>query len=187
VAQGNDYLIAVKGNQPKLMQLFQTACAELVPHDQTVTWDTSRGRVVQRTTQVFAAPPTLVLLWSGAKSLVVVHRQGTRPEGSFQTQSFYLSSLKLSAVEAEAGIRQHRDIENGWHWVRDVVLREDAAPFTQSSCALNWSIVRSIALNLFRAHGYPSLTSAIRRLGHDLLRLLSLLTSDSFSSPAAVS
>jgi predicted transposase YbfD/YdcC len=146
VAQGNDYLIAVKGNQPKLRQQFELACATTVPDAQVVSDDTSRGRVVERTTRVFAAPPTLAQTWIEAKSLVVVERMGTRPEGSFQTRSFYLTSLKLSAVEAEAAVRQHRDIENGWHWVRDVVLQEDAAPFCQTSCALNWSIVRSIAL-----------------------------------------
>jgi hypothetical protein len=32
VAQGNDYLITVKGNQPKLMQQFQQACATMTPH-----------------------------------------------------------------------------------------------------------------------------------------------------------
>lgn len=41
------------------MQQFQVACAEMTPHSQMVELDTSRGRVVQRTTQVFAAPPAL--------------------------------------------------------------------------------------------------------------------------------
>jgi predicted transposase YbfD/YdcC len=178
VAQGNDYLIAVKGNQPKLMQQFHDACAHLAPDSQTVHLDTSHGRVVQRTTQVFAAPPTLAETWHQAHSLVVVYRQGTRQGHAFATTSFYLTSLSLSAVEAALGIRQHRDIENGLHWVRDVVFQEDAAPFSQMTPALNWSLLRSVAVNLFRAHGYHSLTTALRLLGHDLLQLLSLLTSN---------
>ncbi len=186
VAQGNDYLITVKGNQPKLMQQFQAACTQMTPHSQMVELDTSRGRVVQRTTQVFAAPASLAQTWPGAESLVVVYRQGTREGHSFLTTSFYLTSLNLSALEAALGVRQHRDIENGLHWVRDVVFLEDAAPFTHRACALNWSILRSIALNLFRAHGYPSLTTAIRLLGHDLLRLLSVLTLKASSCVAGV-
>lgn len=169
------------------MQQFQVACAEMTPHSQMVELDTSRGRVVQRTTQVFAAPPALGQTWSGAESLVVVYRQGTREGHSFLTNSFYLTSLRLSAVEAALGVRQHRDIENGLHWVRDVVFLEDTAPFAHRACALNWSILRSIALNLFRAHGYPSLTTAIRLFSHDLLRLLSLLTLKASSSLAGVS
>lgn len=186
MAQGNDYLITVKGNQPKLMQQFQAACSKMTPQQQTMELDTTRGRAVQRTTQVFAAPPSLAQTWPGAESLVVVYRQGTREGHSFFTTSFYLTSLHLSAVAAALGVRQHRDIENGLHWVRDVVFCEDAAPFTHRACALNWSILRSIALNLFRCHGYPSLTTAIRLLSHDLLRLLSLLSLNASSSMAAV-
>lgn len=187
VAQGNDYLITVKGNQPKLMQQFQDASANLTAHSQTVHLDTSHGRVVQRTTQVFTAPPTLAQTWAKARSLVVVYRQGRREGRTFATTSFYLTSLSASALEVALGVRQHRDIENGLHWVRDVVFQEDAAPFAHITPALNWSILRSIALNLFRAHGYHSLTRAIRLFAHDLLPLLSLLTSNSSSSLPGVS
>lgn len=187
MAQGNDYLITVKGNQPKLMQQFQNACANLTAHSQTVDLDTSHGRVVQRTTQVFAAPTALAQTWHQARSLLVVYRQGTRERRPFATTSFYLTSLSLSAIEAALGVRQHRDIENGLHWVRDVVFQEDAEPFTHMTPALNWSVLRSITLNLFRAHGYHSLTRAIRLFGHDLLPLLCLLTSNSPSSPQGVS
>lgn len=183
VAQGNDYLITVKGNQPKLMQQFQEACTHLTAESQTVDLDTSHGRVVQRTPKVFSAPPTLTRTWSEARSLVVVYRQGRREGCSFATTSFYLSSLSLSAIQAGLGVRQHRDIENGLHWVRDVIFKEDAAPFTHITSALNWSILRSIALNLFRSHGYHSLTSAIRFLAHDLLQLLGLLQANWSSSP----
>lgn len=155
----------------------------MTPHSQTVHLDTSHGRVVQRTTQVFAAPATLAVTWSKAESLVVVERQGRREGRTFATTSFYLTSLSLSAVEAALGVRQHRDIENGLHWVRDVIFQEDAAPFTLMAPALNWSILRSITLNLFRSHGYHSLTRAIRLCAHDLVQLLSLLISHPPSSP----
>ncbi len=157
----------------------------MTPESQIVQLDTTRGRVVQRTVQVYAAPPTLALTWPGAECLVVVYRQGTRQGHSFQTTSFYLTSLKLSAVEAALGIRLHRDIENGLHWVRDVVFCEDAAPFPQKACALNWSILRSLALNLFRTHGYHSLTRALRLFSHDLSRLFCLLTGDAPAATAA--
>jgi hypothetical protein len=35
--------------------------------------------------------------------------------------------------------------------------------------------MRSIAINLFRCHGYSSLTRAIRLFAHDLPKLISLL------------
>jgi predicted transposase YbfD/YdcC len=56
----------------------------------------------------------------------------------------------MSAMEAALGVRQHRDIENGLHWVRDVVFQEDAAPFADFTPAINGSLLRSIALNLIK-------------------------------------
>jgi predicted transposase YbfD/YdcC len=169
-------LVTVKGNQPKLMQQFHDALAEQTPLSVAESLDTSHGRQVKRVVQVFAAPPAVAALWKQAQSLVVVERSGVREDHPFETTSFYLSSLPPNALELGLGIRAHRDIENGLHWVRDVVFKEDAAPFVDLRTALNWSLIRTIALNLFRANGYPSLTRAIRLLGNDLCGLLSLLT-----------
>jgi predicted transposase YbfD/YdcC len=109
---------------------------------------------------------------------VVVYREGIREQTPFQTVSFYLSSLSATAVEFGLGIRQHRDIENGLHWVKDVIFEEDDVPFSEFTPALNWSTIRGFVLKLFRGNGYASLTKAIRVLGNDLSRLLSLLTTN---------
>ena len=92
-------------------------------------------------------------------------------------------SHRQRLVIAHKSFENKTQIENGLHWVRDVVFQEDAAPFTHKTPALNWSVLRSITLNLFRAHGYHSLTRAMRLFSHDLLLLLSLLISHSPSSP----
>jgi predicted transposase YbfD/YdcC len=178
VEQRNDYVVTVKGNQPKLVQQFQAAIAQQSPHSEDASSDYSHGRQVNRRVQVFAAPETLRQTWAQAASLVVVYRTGVREQKPFATTSYYLSSLSISAIELGLGIRQHRDIENGLHWVRDVVFEEDAAPFREVAPALNWSVLRTIGLNLFRSWGEESLTKAIRRWGHDLVQLLSLLTTN---------
>lgn len=175
MSQGNDYLVTVKGNQPKLVEQFQQAIEQAAPVSESTTVDLTHGRAVQRQVQVFAAPKALAQTWAQAQSLVVVYRTGMRDQQSFSTTSYYLSSLTTEAVTFGLGIRQHRDIENGLHWVKDVVLGEDAAPFADFTPALNWAVLRTIALNLFRSNGYPSLTRGIRLLQHDLAKLLSLL------------
>lgn len=178
MSQGNDYLVTVKDNQPKLKQQFEQAIAQQTPLSVDESEDHSHGRQVHRAVQVFQASPELGRIWTKAQSLVVVYRQGWREGHAFETTSFYLSSLQTSAWELGLGIRQHRDIENGLHWVRDVVFQEDAAPFTAKPAALNWSVIRSIVLNLFRGSGHSSLTKAIRLLGHDLPQLFSLMTTN---------
>ncbi|RCJ40635.1 hypothetical protein A6770_37530 [Nostoc minutum NIES-26] len=67
-------------------------------------------------------------------------------------------------------------IENGLHWIKDVVFGEDTAPFCAYNAATNWSIIRTFVINLLRAKGYRSLTKAQRFLCHDLEQLFSLLT-----------
>ena len=136
----------------------------------------TRDRLVERTIKVFDANCTRLSDWSQAQSLIQVQRRGTRAGEPFDATSYYLSSLSVEAIELALGIRRHRDIENGLHWVKDVVLKEDAAPFAHATAATNWSIIRTIVLNLVRHWGDRSLSKAQRFLSHDLDQLFHLLT-----------
>ncbi len=126
--------------------------------------------------KVFPANCALNSDWAKAQSLIEVQRRGTRAGEPFDATSYYLSSLSVEAVELALGIRGHRDLENGLHWVKDVVLKEDAAPFAHPTAATNWSIIRTIVLNLVRHWGYHSLSKAQRFLCHNLDQLFYLLT-----------
>lgn len=108
--------------------------------------------------------------------MIVLERSGEREDAVFSTISYYLSDLALEAKGAAAIVRGHRDIENGLHWVRDVVMGEDDSLITQRIPALNWSVLRSIVLNLFRAAGHTSLTQACRMFAHDIPALISIVT-----------
>lgn len=176
VNSGNDYLVGIKGNQPKLLSYARTLTQQLLPTAVDTQLEHSRGRVVQRTVKVYDQVCGIDPSWQNAQSLIVVERQGTRDDQDFHTLSYYLSSLKVSAINFAHAIRRHRDIENGLHWVKDVVLGEDTAPIRAYNAATNWSIIRTFVINLLRAKGYRSLTKALRFLCHDLEQLFSLLT-----------
>lgn len=107
--------------------------------------------------------------------MIAVERQGTRAGQPFETISYYLSSLNATAIHFAFGIHGHREIENGLHWVKDVVFGEDAARFRADNAATNWSIIRTIVLNLLRQQGYRSLTKALRLLRHHLEQLFYIL------------
>jgi hypothetical protein len=47
-------------------------------------------------------------------------------------------------------VRGHWGIENGLHWSLDVVFGEDQARMRLGNAAENFSILRRLALNLFR-------------------------------------
>ena len=176
VEQGNDYVVGVKGNQPKLMQAIQQTAQHQPAISCDVEHQCTRDREVERTVEVYDALAGLPEGWEHAQSLVVVHRAGWRAGHPFERISYYLSSLKASAWEFAIGIRGHRLIENGLHWVKDVVFGEDEARFKVHKPASNWSVVRNFALNLFRHGGHHSITRAMRLLGHDLDALFCLLT-----------
>jgi len=176
VNSGNDYLVGIKGNQPKLLSYAQTLAQRLLPNTIDIQIERTRGRVVQRTVKVYQLIDGIDPSWEKAQSLIVVERQGIRDRQSFETLSYYLSSLKTSALNFAQAIRGHRDIENGLHWVKDVVFGEDTAPIRTYNAATNWSVIRTFVINLLRARGYRSLTKALRFVCHDLDKLFSFLT-----------
>jgi hypothetical protein len=85
------------------------------------------------------------------------------------------NNLMRTAAEFASGIRGHWGIENRLHWVKDVVFKEDASTVCKGNAPANFSIVRAIAINIFRRNGYDSVTTHQRFLSHDIDKLLCLV------------
>ncbi|WP_250126706.1 transposase [Chroococcidiopsis sp. CCMEE 29] len=81
----------------------------------------------------------------------------------------------LRRLNLHIGIREYWGIENRLHWVKDVIFGEDAAPFRDYNAATNWSLIRTLVINIARTCGYDSLTKAERFLAHDIDKLIRLL------------
>jgi predicted transposase YbfD/YdcC len=171
IASGNDYLIAVKPNQPKLFHEiahpFEPAPVLSVHSEQEKT----RDRQTQRTVMVIDTVAGIDPDWVGVQRLIRVQRSGTRANKPYEETVFYISSLSLDATGFAQRIRAHWHIENRLHWPKDVVLKEDASPLCDGYAPVNFSIVRTISMNLFRKGGFDSITKAIRLLAHDIRRL----------------
>lgn len=173
VSSGNDYLIAVKGNQPKLFDALeqQFECHRFTSQDHQV--ERERNRWVERRISVLDAFDGIDPNWVGVKRIVRVERSGTRGNRSFCQTQFYISSLSLDAAGFARLIRHHWHVENRLHWVKDVVMKEDTTPVCDGHAIINFAIVRTIALNLFRRNGFDSITKGVRRVAHDIPRLFS--------------
>ncbi|NJL41385.1 MAG: ISAs1 family transposase [Leptolyngbyaceae cyanobacterium SM1_4_3] len=170
---GNDFLIAVKGNQPKLLAQVQRQFESESPLSVATQIDSSHGRVCQRTVSVMTPPTDLDPQWVGIQRVIRVERSGTRARRPFQEVMVYISALTLDAAGFAQGIRQHWQVENRLHWVKDVVLGEDTTPVCAGHALPNFAILRTMALNLFRQHGFDSITKGMRQLAHDIRRLFS--------------
>jgi predicted transposase YbfD/YdcC len=175
VDSGNDYLIAVKRNQPNLYQELNTQFEQAVEINTDIQTDSSHGRQVQRSVSVLTPTEGIDPVWVGVKRIIKVERTGIRERKPFEEKVFYISSLTENAAKFAYRIRAHWHVENRLHWVKDAVLKEDDAPLSGGHALINFGILRTIAMNVFRKEGFPSITNGIRSLAHDVDRLFSFL------------
>ena len=187
VEGGGDYILAVKDNQPTLHAEMQAAFATAAtPPARSsrldATEDHGHGREEQRTVQVLPARGHLssaqLAAWLGVRTIVMVTRvvwcEATGME-SIEVR-YFLSSLPPNARCIGAAIRGHWSIENGLHWVLDVVFREDARRVYDRTAAENVAFLNRLALSLLRGDtGKSSMKVKRKRAGWSLPYLMQLL------------
>jgi predicted transposase YbfD/YdcC len=187
VEGGGDYLVAVKGNQPTLHTELQAAFAQapapkLRSSRRATTFEKGHGRYEQRTVEVLPAREYLSAaqraLWAGGLSLVrvtrVVGEQATEAQST--EVRYFLSSLPPVARRLGSAIRGHWSIENGLHWVLDVVFREDARRVYDRTTAENVAFLNRLALSLLRGDtSKSSLKVKRKRAGWSISYLMQLL------------
>jgi hypothetical protein len=58
----------------------------------------------------------------------------------------------------------------GWHWIRDTQLNEDAHRYRgNGACVMG--CLRTIELNLLRLRGFASIRSGMQRVSHDIMAM----------------
>jgi predicted transposase YbfD/YdcC len=186
VDAGGDYVLSVKDNQPTLHAEIQTAFATTAPtvrHRGAVTTiNEDHGRKEERTVRVLPAARYLsestLAAWSGLLSLVLVLRVVTcQATGVVSTEvAYYISSLRPNARRIGGAIRGHWSIENGLHWVLDVVFREDARRLYDRTAAENVGFLNRLALSVLRGDSSKgSLKVKRKRAGWNIQYLAQLL------------
>lgn len=155
-------MIAVKKNQPTLYSSLEAKAKTTIALSQNITEDTSHGRHITRKVSVFEVPDSIKSLWANSQRFILVERSGTRGTNSYQERAYYLSSCQKYAEIFGDKIRGHWGIENQLHWVKDVIFQEDKSPLHQFVPVTNFSILSTIALNIFRILGFLSVTEGRR-------------------------
>ena len=175
IHNGNDYVIAVKANQPNLHKQIQKNTQQSLPVSTYTSVEKVHGRSTERCISVFDNLEDISADWIGLKSIVRVEWWGKRADKPYSETMYYISSMNLEAYDFSKGIRGHWGVENRLHWVKDVVFNEDRAQMVDGYAATNFSILRSFVINIFRQNGFDSLTEAIRHCAHNILLLFSFL------------
>ncbi len=159
VEQESDYALMVKNNQPGLAEAIEGFfdAAERtgyqgVPHTRAEWIEKDHGRIETRRCIVTDDLSCLEDRrdWPGVKTLVMVEAIREINGVASTERRYYISSRLADAEHMGTVVRTHWGVENGLHWSLDVAFGEDQARMREGNSAENFSILRRIALNLFR-------------------------------------
>lgn len=166
VAGHNHFIITLKKNQSNLYKQVEKITANDCPIDLHQSQSKSHGRLINRRISVFAKNPQVdTSEWPHISSFIKVERWGMRGNKPYEHRAYYVSDLLESAEFMATKIQGHWSIENQNHWVKDVLFKEDKWPIRGFQAASNLSVLRTIALNLYRILGFLSVKEAQKVLG----------------------
>ncbi len=159
LAQGADYVLALKGNHPTLhqevKQWFEIAQAQNfkdIEHSYDIRVESGHHRREKR--QITAVPLNQMgdlykqAQWSGLQTIVKVVRTRHLWNKTTQEVMFYLSSLPPDAQQLGKAIRQHWSLENQLHWILDVTFGEDACRIRTGNAPENIALLKRWSINL---------------------------------------
>ncbi len=166
IAQGGDYVLALKGNQGNLFedvqQIFEQAQAQDfqgLEHDFHQTIDGVHGRIEKRRCWALGQVEYLIdsQHWSQFTSIVMVESERQCEGQTSREVRYYISSLSPDAQKLAESIRSHWMIEkrcdpgrvprprecaprDPLHWVLDVAFREDECRIRTGHAPENFAI-----------------------------------------------
>jgi predicted transposase YbfD/YdcC len=168
---GGDYVMIVKGNQPQLQHdirlVFQEPTALAKTMTACDTMDHGHGRLEERR---LTASTALVEYsdWPGLAQVFQVERRVTvKQSGAQRAEAVYgVTSLSPERARPERLlrlVRQHWQIENQIHWVRDVTFDEDRSQVRCGSIPQVMAAFRNTAIGLMHWAGETNIAAACRR------------------------
>jgi predicted transposase YbfD/YdcC len=161
VAGGGDYLLAVKDNQPHLLEDVRTCLLAALagdegaaPCDSHTTHDRGHGREEMRCCVIVTDPKGIRNreAWAGLKVVGMCRSERTVAGKTSEEVRFFIGSRAMSAQEYAVGLRGHWGIENNLHWQLDITFAEDNNRVQRRHGAENLALLRRLALTLLKQH-----------------------------------
>ena len=181
-----DYIFSLKGNQGTLrddVELFFKEQLSVNYVDTTVSChervEKSHGRIKVRKITVCTDISWLQQRhkWPGLTSSIMVEYDWEVAGNTRHERRFYISSICANAEFMANAIRQHWGVENGLHWVMDMVFRDDECRIRKDNSPANFAAIKHMASNILRgSKSKGSMRSKRHEAAWDEDFLLSLVT-----------
>ena len=174
IDRGGDYLLCVKRNQPHLQEDvkdFFDDCGDFseVEHGYYETLEKGHGRIETRKYWVVEGETKWQGIdkeWKKARTMARVEATRKIREKTSTETRYYITSLGGDAEKIAHVARSHWGIENGLHWVLDVIMNEDMSRVRKDNAAVNLATMRRIAINLAkRVKGKSSIRGSFKKAG----------------------
>jgi predicted transposase YbfD/YdcC len=161
VQGGGDYVLAVKDNQPHLLDDIQAVIGQALEsdcagyrHDWHETVERRHGRDETRTYLILTEPEGIrdQESWLGLKVIGMCTRTRVVNGERSDEAHYFIGSREAEAKVYGEALRNHWGIENSLHWQMDVTFGEDASRVQRRHGAENLALVRRLALALLKRH-----------------------------------
>ena len=153
------YILALKGSQGTLRGDVERFAREQKANnfkDTTITTDETadagHGRIETRKTTVIHDVAWLQERhnWPALRAGVMIESERITGSKIERETRFYITSLTDPANIIAAAIRAHWSVENGLHWIMDMVFRDDESRVRTDHAPTNFASAKHIAFNLLR-------------------------------------
>src|SRR3954462_2682960 len=167
--RGAHWILRIKGNQKTLHTRLKALPWDQVPEAARVR-SVGHARVETRTIRVIdlagSSEGQGQFFPDAAQALKIIRRRRTR-RGRWSVQTVYaITSLDARAADPAqlaCWVRGHWSIENGLHWVRDVVFAEDSSQVRTAHGPTNLAALRTLAINALRLTGHTNIATGLRQ------------------------
>ena len=185
VKKNADYILAVKDNQPQLLEHIEDEFRFGKTMESNLSQELDHGRIETRTCSVINNFKFIAKTnnWENLTSVIKIESKREFKNSEKPAQHairYYISSIKASSQDFQKAIRSHWSIENKLHWTLDVAFSEDASRKRTGNSTQNFSILNKIAVNLLKNEKSLKTGVKSRRLqagwdNHYLIKVLNLM------------
>lgn len=114
--------------------------------------------------------------WKSVRSIIAVKREIVDKGKLSKETAYFISDLKpeTGAKYFHEGIRSHWQIET-FHYIKDKTFLEDAWKVRTKNAPANYSLIRNLAINIFRHRGYDCIQAAVEKCANNVPFMMSLL------------